>query len=142
MYPVPVVQNTSLPGQWQYQGCLKYVPTSTYSSSISLTSLFREAGANRTFPYQNIWTNNNTVEACLNQCALFGYPAAGMEYSDECCGLIVLAATQCAYTWAEQGVVTCRTLSNTVQALEPSPIAQCRVPVTQFTCVAGQIGCR
>lgn len=68
-YPVPIVLNTSLPGQWQYQGCLE------------------EPGANRTFPYQNIWTDNNTVEACLNQCALFGYPAAGMEYGDECwCG--------------------------------------------------------
>ncbi|KAH9927682.1 copper radical oxidase [Fomitopsis serialis] len=69
VYPVPVPQNTSLPGQWQYQGCLK------------------EPGANRTFPYQNIWTYNNTVDACLNQCAMFGYPAAGMEYGDECwCG--------------------------------------------------------
>ncbi|KZT03065.1 copper radical oxidase [Laetiporus sulphureus 93-53] len=68
-YPVPVPQNTSLPGQWQYQGCLE------------------EPGANRTFPYQIIWTDNNTVDACLNQCALFGYPAAGMEYGDECwCG--------------------------------------------------------
>ncbi|KAI0925387.1 hypothetical protein AcV7_005644 [Taiwanofungus camphoratus] len=68
-YPVPVPQNTSLPGQWQYQGCLK------------------EPGANRTFPYENIWTNNNTVDACLNQCALFGYLASGLEYGDECwCG--------------------------------------------------------
>jgi hypothetical protein len=24
--PVPVVKNTSLPGQWTYQGCLEYVP--------------------------------------------------------------------------------------------------------------------
>ncbi|KAL0947951.1 hypothetical protein HGRIS_010580 [Hohenbuehelia grisea] len=67
--PVPVVKNTSLPGSWQYKGCLK------------------EPGAVRVFPYQNIWTTNNTVEACLNQCAAFGYPAAGLEFSDECyCG--------------------------------------------------------
>ncbi|KAL6310273.1 copper radical oxidase [Sparassis latifolia] len=69
VYPVPITLNTSLPGEWQYQGCLE------------------EPGANRTFPYQNIWTDNNTVEACLNQCALFGYPAAGLEYGNECwCG--------------------------------------------------------
>lgn len=27
------------------------------------------------------------MEACLNQCAAFGYPAAGMEFGDECCEL-------------------------------------------------------
>jgi hypothetical protein len=37
------------------------------------------------FPYQNILSNNNSAEACLNLCAAYGYPAAGMEYSDECC---------------------------------------------------------
>ncbi|KAH9946755.1 hypothetical protein B0H21DRAFT_388973 [Amylocystis lapponica] len=68
-YPVPTVLNTSLPGQWQYYGCLQ------------------EPGADRTLTYQNIWTDNNTVEACLNQCALYGYPVAGLEYGDECwCG--------------------------------------------------------
>ena len=38
-----------------------------------------EPNGGRAFPYQNIYTTNNTVEACLNQCAAFGYPAAGME---------------------------------------------------------------
>jgi hypothetical protein len=41
-------------------------------------------------PYQNVYTSNNTAEACLNQCAAFGYPAAGMEYGDECCKSILL----------------------------------------------------
>ncbi|KIY43224.1 copper radical oxidase [Fistulina hepatica ATCC 64428] len=69
IYPVPTAQNTSLPGEWVYQGCL------------------REPGADRVFPYQIINTDNNTADACLNQCAAYGYPAAGMEYSDECwCG--------------------------------------------------------
>ncbi|KAI0315679.1 copper radical oxidase [Amylostereum chailletii] len=68
-FPVPVPQNSSLPGQWQYQGCLA------------------EPGAARVFPYQIINTNNNTADACLSQCAAFGYPAAGMEFGDECwCG--------------------------------------------------------
>ncbi|KAF7796994.1 hypothetical protein EIP86_008184 [Pleurotus ostreatoroseus] len=67
--PVPTIQNTSLPGLWTYQGCLK------------------DLDPNRVFPNQIINTDNNTVEACLNQCALFGYPAAGVEFGDECyCG--------------------------------------------------------
>jgi len=37
------------------------------------------------FPNENEWTNNNTVDACLNQCAAFGYPAAGLEYGSQCC---------------------------------------------------------
>ncbi|KAF4588036.1 hypothetical protein EYR38_009997 [Pleurotus pulmonarius] len=67
--PVPVIKDTGLPGQWKSAGCLK------------------EPGAERVFPYQIIMQTNLTVEACLNQCAAFGYPAAGMEFSDECyCG--------------------------------------------------------
>ncbi|KAI0641646.1 hypothetical protein C8Q79DRAFT_918971 [Trametes meyenii] len=67
--PVPTPLNSTLPGQWQFKGCLQ------------------EPNNARVFPYQNIYTNNNTVEACLNQCAAFGYPAAGMEFGDECwCG--------------------------------------------------------
>ncbi|KAF9220620.1 copper radical oxidase-like protein [Gyrodon lividus] len=68
--PVPTVQNTSLPGQWQYQGCLAEPST----------------GA-RVFPYELDWTTNNTVDACLSQCAAFGYPVAGLEYGEQCfCG--------------------------------------------------------
>ncbi|KAH9896068.1 hypothetical protein C8Q73DRAFT_463729 [Cubamyces lactineus] len=67
--PVPTPQNASLPGQWEYKGCLQ------------------EPNGARVFPYQLIYTNNNTIEACLNQCAAFGYPAAGAEFGDECwCG--------------------------------------------------------
>ncbi|KAI0052846.1 copper radical oxidase [Auriscalpium vulgare] len=67
--PVPVVQLTTLPGQWQYSGCLA------------------EPGAARVFPYQIINTNNNSAAGCLAQCSAFGYPAAGMEFGDECwCG--------------------------------------------------------
>ncbi|KAI0058608.1 copper radical oxidase [Artomyces pyxidatus] len=67
--PVPVVLTNTLPGEWQYQGCLA------------------EPGAARVFPYQIINTNNNTAQDCLSQCSAFGYPAAGMEFGDECwCG--------------------------------------------------------
>ncbi|KAA1470743.1 copper radical oxidase [Dentipellis sp. KUC8613] len=68
-FPVPTAQNTSLPGKWEYKGCLA------------------EPVPNRVFPWQIFNTNNNSAEACLNQCAAFGYPAAGMEFGDECyCG--------------------------------------------------------
>ncbi|KAF8129080.1 copper radical oxidase-like protein [Boletus edulis] len=67
--PVPTIQNTNLPGSWQYKGCLA------------------ESGGVRVFPYELDWTNNNTVDACLNQCAAYGYPVAGLEFSNQCfCG--------------------------------------------------------
>lgn len=66
--PVPVAQNTSLPGNWKYQGCI------------------HENTTTRVFPYQLILPNNS-AETCLTQCAAFGYSAAGMEFADECyCG--------------------------------------------------------
>ncbi|KLO11660.1 galactose oxidase [Schizopora paradoxa] len=69
LLPVPVTQTTDLPGKWQYVGCIA------------------EPGAARVFPYQNILTLNNSATNCLNLCGEFGYPAAGMEFGDECwCG--------------------------------------------------------
>ncbi|KAI0791235.1 copper radical oxidase [Abortiporus biennis] len=66
--PVPVVLNSSLPTSWEYKGCL-------------------QEGQNRVFPYENIWDTNTTVEACLNQCATYGFPAAGLEFGNQCfCG--------------------------------------------------------
>ena len=59
--PVPVPQTTNLPGNWTYAGCLQ------------------EPMNGRLFKYLNTWTLNNSAEACMNQCAAFGYPAAGVE---------------------------------------------------------------
>ncbi|KAK0449009.1 uncharacterized protein EV420DRAFT_787296 [Desarmillaria tabescens] len=68
--PVAVALVDNLPGQWTYQGC--------YTDEVVGT---------RTLPWQNIWSTNNSVEACLTQCSDFGYTAAGLEYGDECyCG--------------------------------------------------------
>ncbi|KAI0294118.1 galactose oxidase [Multifurca ochricompacta] len=68
-FPVPTVQTTNLPGSWQYSRCLA------------------EPGAVRVFPYQIILSQNNTADNCLSLCSTFGYPAAGMEFGDECwCG--------------------------------------------------------
>ncbi|KAK7452115.1 hypothetical protein VKT23_012220 [Stygiomarasmius scandens] len=67
--PVPVVQNTSLPGNWQYAGCF--------------TDVVNEV---RVLPWQIIDTNNSAV-SCMNQCAAFGYPVSGTEFGQECyCG--------------------------------------------------------
>ncbi|KAF7903668.1 uncharacterized protein EAF01_006717 [Botrytis porri] len=66
---LPVIQNTSLPGNWKYKGCLK------------------DDAVNRVFPYQIALTNNNTATNCLSLCSEFGYGAGGMEYSNQCfCG--------------------------------------------------------
>lgn len=72
-------------GQWEYKGCLQCDPI--YLAVCHVTDLcsFREPNGARVFPYQNIFTNNNTIEGCLNLCASFGYPAAGAEFGDECC---------------------------------------------------------
>ncbi|KAJ7758795.1 copper radical oxidase [Mycena maculata] len=67
--PVPVPQNSSIPGSWTYQGCL-----------------MEEVGG-RAIPWQNIYPTNNSATTCLGQCAAFGYTVGGMEYGEECyCG--------------------------------------------------------
>ncbi|KAJ2932171.1 hypothetical protein H1R20_g4934, partial [Candolleomyces eurysporus] len=67
--PVPVAQTTELPGQWEYAGCLV------------------EAVGKRILEHQIIWPTNNSAIACMEQCAKFGYTAAGLEYGEECyCG--------------------------------------------------------
>jgi WSC domain len=69
-YPVPAPKTTGLPGEYQYQGC------------------FAEPGGGQTiFTYQITNDVNMTVQACLNQCSLYGYGAAALEYGNECwCG--------------------------------------------------------
>jgi len=68
--PVPVAQNTSLPGSWAYQGC--------YSDN---------GAGGRALPYQIILPQNNSAANCITQCSAFGYMYGGMEYGRECyCG--------------------------------------------------------
>jgi hypothetical protein len=59
----------------------------------------------RVFPYEMDWTTNNTVVACLNQCAAFGYPAAGLEYGEQCCEYSFPLLMFAWVTW-RQSVVT------------------------------------
>ncbi|KAK7696501.1 hypothetical protein QCA50_001159 [Cerrena zonata] len=73
--PVPVTQNTSLPDGWSYQGCL-------------------QDGGTRVFPHQLNWVDNTTVVDCINQCQAFGFPAAGLEFGNQCfCGDVSDAQT-------------------------------------------------
>ena len=63
---------THWPGNanWTYQGCVQ-------------DNLNQE----RTFFWQLFFPNIMTPQMCLDQCASFGYAAAGLEYGDECyCG--------------------------------------------------------
>ncbi|KAH9172526.1 copper radical oxidase [Lactarius sanguifluus] len=101
-FPVPVPQTTGLPGNWQYSRCLA------------------EPGAARVFPYQLILTTNNTAENCLSQCSAFGYPAAGMEYANECwCGDVGDIAANGGVTAPE---------TDCVQACSGDPLHLCGGP--------------
>ena len=80
---MPLVQ-----GNGNTRAVLSTLLSSVFTGGIDLTT-YREPNGARVFPYQLIYTNNNTIEACLNQCAAFGYPAAGAEFGDECCKLIL-----------------------------------------------------
>jgi len=39
----------------------------------------REVTNGHVLPYENVWLTNNSAVACMNQCATFGYPVAGVE---------------------------------------------------------------
>lgn len=68
--PPPVTQETGLPGNWQYVGCLT-----------------DNAAGTRTFPWQLVLPMNNSAQNCLSLCSNYGYGRGGMEYGDECyCG--------------------------------------------------------
>jgi hypothetical protein len=68
---VPVPQNISLPGSWQYAGC---VVDNANNNAHAL-------------PWQLIIPNNNSATTCLSQCSAYGYMVGGMEYGEECyCG--------------------------------------------------------
>ncbi|KAL1646012.1 hypothetical protein SLS58_003432 [Diplodia intermedia] len=69
IYQPPAAQNTSLPGNWEYVGCLL------------------DSATARTFPYELVLEQNNTAENCLSQCSKYGYAHGGMEYGTQCyCG--------------------------------------------------------
>ena len=84
--------------------------------------------------YQNIYPSNMSIDLCLNQCAAFGYPAAGAEFGDECCELFPVRRPGTAILIARQGVVTSR-ISNLVLDLHPRATAISLAQTILFTCV-------
>ena len=52
---------------------------------LTIYSIASEPEPNHVFPYRVILANNNSAQNCLSQCLAFGYPAAGLEYGQECC---------------------------------------------------------
>jgi hypothetical protein len=67
--PIPSIPKANIPENWTYVGCV-----------------FDSVTAARPLPFKLV-DQNNTVEKCITQCQKFGYPAAGVEYGEECyCG--------------------------------------------------------
>ncbi|KAF8550915.1 hypothetical protein OG21DRAFT_1524790 [Imleria badia] len=95
--PTPTIQNTSLPGSWQYQGCL-----------------LEPGNRLRMFSYELDWMTNNTVDTCLNQHATYEYSAARLEYGKQCfCGDISdVTANNRIATWLSLGLESVNQHSN------------------------------
>jgi len=71
VYQPPQPQTGGLNGSWAYKGC----------------ALDNVIDGTRTFYWQLEFPDILTPNMCLNQCAKFGYMAAGLEYGKECyCG--------------------------------------------------------
>ncbi|KXN83001.1 Putative fungistatic metabolite, partial [Leucoagaricus sp. SymC.cos] len=69
VFPVPTPQKDNLPGNYTYAGCL------------------HEADGKRILPWMIEWPTNMSTTICMEQCAAFGYPAAGVEFGIQCfCG--------------------------------------------------------
>ncbi|KAF5348257.1 hypothetical protein D9756_010540 [Leucocoprinus leucothites] len=69
VFPVPTPIKENLPGNFTYAGCL------------------HEVDGARILPWMLEWPTNNSATACMEQCAAYGYPAAGVEFGIQCfCG--------------------------------------------------------
>ena len=66
----PAVQTAGLSGSWEYHACVE-----------------DNVEGKKTFFWQVFYHGIMTANMCLDQCAEFGYMAAGLEYGEECyCG--------------------------------------------------------
>ncbi|EKM74831.1 hypothetical protein AGABI1DRAFT_95324 [Agaricus bisporus var. burnettii JB137-S8] len=69
VFPVPTPLQDDLPGEFTYAGCL------------------HEFDGGRILPWMLEWPTNNSATACMERCAEYGYPAAGVEFGIQCfCG--------------------------------------------------------
>ncbi|KAH7102496.1 glyoxal oxidase N-terminus-domain-containing protein [Auriculariales sp. MPI-PUGE-AT-0066] len=69
--PIPTAKTTGLPAGWEFQNCL----------------IEPDFPAPRMFPYKLVDDEGQDINTCLSKCQKYGYPAAGLEYGNECwCG--------------------------------------------------------
>ncbi|KZW03188.1 copper radical oxidase [Exidia glandulosa HHB12029] len=69
--PIPTPKTTGLVTDWEFQGCFKEP----------------DFPAPRVFPYKTVNETGQDVNTCLALCEKFGFPAAGIEFGNECwCG--------------------------------------------------------
>ena len=87
-------------------------------------TLHREApNGVRLFPNQIVQPTNNSVDFCLNQCAAFGYPAAGLEFGQECCK----STTFPCDAFSNNVVPDCGDVSDTQQSPGFAPASDCNI---------------
>ena len=77
----------------------------------------------RLFPNEIVQQTNLTVEFCLNQCAAFGYPAAGLEFGQECCKSITLPWDALSNNVASD----CGDVSDIAQSPGFAPASDCNI---------------
>ena len=105
-----------------------------------LPILIREpAGDSRVFPNEIENANDTTVEGCLNQCAKFGYPAAGMEFGIQCCKQDLPTRNLPTTDMRPLQSVATPLL---IPALPMSLIVICLALATPFICAVDRMFCR
>lgn len=86
---LPSTHRTDNEPSWKLAICLllgvRSVTRDLWPTLELLTPTYSEPNAGPVFPYQIIFPLNNTAENCLSLCSTYGYPAAGMEFGNECC---------------------------------------------------------
>ena len=82
-YQAPGPQTSGLPAGWFYGGCLQ--DNTLSNENVNAQSTQKETL--HTLPWMVSDNNNNTILGCIQQCAAYGYNAAGLEYGSQCfCG--------------------------------------------------------
>lgn len=136
-FQAPGPQYSGLPAGWFYKGCLQ--DNTLSKENVNAGSTQKETLS--TLPWKVSDNNNNTILGCIQQCAAYGYNAAGLEYGNQCfCGdqqNILVASVPTTST--NPGDAQYFTYANPPQLVADS---QCDVLCTgaqQYTCGAGNL---
>lgn len=93
-FPVPSPQKDNLPGNYTYAGCLQWgIYLFGLKKIWELMFCDSEAQDSRILPWMLEWPLNMSATICMEQCAAFGYPAAGVEVNN------LLPLYSIAYSW-------------------------------------------